>query len=275
MTEDQQTSGQNLWLLLVSLGLGLVVVVIYNVHIYNVRTENRGKTVELLRVTRDIDADERLKEEDLEKRALPQQYLGTLGNVVPGENLKLAIGERVNRRLEKNNWLLWDYITDSGAPKPSDQIGPGNVAITVPLDSKMVPGDILRTNDQVNILAMFGDKGALKTYRILRGVRVLAIGGMTDLGKSDRAKRPVRGPKTYRSITIELPEKVSLQLANVLTHVNGGCWVEVRRTGDGNRADFGIIAKELKELADNPARPLPGEMSGGGGAIVPGGRTWE
>jgi len=264
----------------VSLGLGLVVVVIYNVHMYNVRKENRGKTVELIRVTRRIDPGEKLKEEDLEVRALPQQYEGSLGNVVPGENLDLAVGETVNRGLEKNSWLLWSYITGRDMSKPSNEIGPGNVAITVPLDSKMVPGDILRTNDQVNILGMFGDKGALKTYRILRGVRVLGIGGAgINPGKVETPNRLYKGQRTYRSITIELPEDVSLQLANVLTHVSGGCWVELRRTGDGNPREFNRINPELKKLADAPARPLPGEVSGyggaGGGAIVPGGRTWE
>ena len=64
----------------------------------------------------------------------------------------------------------------------------------------------------------------------------------------------------------------------MLTHVSGGCWVEVRRTGDGNQREFGRINPELKKLADTPARPLPGEVSSGGGvggAIVPAGRTWE
>lgn len=279
MAEDQQTSGQNLWLLLVALGLGLVVVVIYNVHIYNVRRENRGQTIELLRVTRRIDPGEKLKKEDLEIRALPQQYEGSLGNVVRGDELNLAVGETVNQILEKNSWLLWDYITGSGPLRPSNQIGPGKVAITVPLDSKMVPGDILRTNDQVNILAMIGEKESLKTYRILKGVRVLGIGGLTGLGRAEKSGRTVRRMRTYRSITIELSESVSLQLANVLTHVSGGCWVELRRTGDGNAREFGIINPELKKLAGAPARSLPGETSGyrgaGGGAAVPGGRIWD
>ena len=277
MAEDQQTNGQNLWLLLVSLGLGLVVVVIYNVHMYNVRRENRGKTVGLIRVTRNIDAGERLKEEDLEIRALPKQYEGSLGNVVPGERKDLAVGETVNRRIEKNSWLLWDYIT--GLDLRKSQIGPGNVAIAVPLDSKMSPGDILRINDQVNILAMIGNGGALKTYRILQGIRVLAIDGVGMKPDGVRTNRVIKRKSTYRSITIELPTDVSKQLANVLTHVSGGCWVELRRTGDGNPREFNRINPELKKLADAPARPLPGEAPRGGGvmggAIVPGGKPWE
>ncbi len=279
MAEEQQASGQNLWLLLVSLGLGLIVVVIYNVHIYNVRREGRGKTVELLRVTRDIDPGEKLKEEDVEIRVLPKQYEGSLGNVLHRDDLEGYLGDSVNRRIQKGDFLLYDHMTGTDVSKPSSQIRLGNVAITVPLDSKVVPGDILRTNDQVNILAMIGEKGALKTYRILRGVRVLAIGGEgIDPGRVMKSNRVVKRLRTYRSITIELPEEVSIQLANVLTHVSGGCWVELRPIGE--RKEVARINLELRKLADAPAKPLPGEGPsyrgrGAGGAVVPGGSTWE
>lgn len=280
MAEEQQASGQNLWLLLVSLGLGLIVVVIYNVHIYNVRREGRGQNVELLRVTRDIDPGEKLKEEDVEVRVLPKQYEGSLGNVLHKEDLEGYLGDSVNRRIQKGGFLLYDHMTGTDVSKPSSQIRLGNVAITVPLDSKVVPGDILRTNDQVNILAMIGEKGALKTYRILRGVRVLAIGGEgIDPGKVLKSDSRVKRLRTYRSITIELPEEVSIQLANVLTHVSGGCWVELRPISE--RKEVARINPELSKLADAPARPLPGETpgfrgdGGPGGAVVPGGSTWE
>ena len=129
---------------------------------------------------------------------------------------------------------------------------------------------------------MLGDNVVrnFKTYRILRGVRVLAIGGEgIDPGKVLKSDSRVKRLRTYRSITIELPEDVSIQLANVLTHVSGGCWVELRPIGE--RKEIARINPELSKLAEAPARPLPGEMpglrggSGSGGAVVPGGSTWE
>ena len=42
MAEEEQSGGQNVWLLLIALGLGLVVVIIYKVHILKVREEGRS-----------------------------------------------------------------------------------------------------------------------------------------------------------------------------------------------------------------------------------------
>ncbi|GEM_PF-1732216 len=280
MAEEQNAGGQNLWLLLVSLGLGLVVVVIYNVHIHSVRNAARGQQIELISLARDVDAGEKLRVEDLEVRTVPKQYQESLGTVVTGENLNFAVGQTVNRSLDKGRWLLWDYITGGGGITPAAAIKPGSVAIAIQLDSKLSPGDILRTNDRVNILGMISGKA----YRIIKGVTVLAVGGYgNDLSKIQKSSVTTRAPKTYNSITVELPEDVSLQWANLLTHVNGGCWVELRPTNERPLSDFNIIVPELKKLGESAAAPARGELPtgrGGGpggsdGVTVPGSRTWE
>ena len=129
MAEEQNAGGQNLWLLLVSLGLGLVVVVIYNVHIYSVRNAARGQSIELISLARDVDAGEKLRAEDLEIRVVPKQYQESLGTVVTGEDLSFAVGQQVNRSLEKGRWLLWDYITSAGV---TPHVGIEPVAPTAP-----------------------------------------------------------------------------------------------------------------------------------------------
>ena len=281
MAEEQNAGGQNLWLLLVSLGLGLVVVVIYNVHIASVRNAARGQSIELIALARDVEPGEKLKAEDLEIRTVPKQYQESLGTVATSEDLQSVIGQTVNRSLEKGHWLQWEYTISGGGVAPSSTIKSGSVAIAIQLDSKLSPGDILRPNDRVNILGMIGGKAC----RILKGVTVLAVGGGgRDPSRVEKTNVSTRAPKTYNSITVELPEDVSLQWANLLTHVNGGCWVELRPANDPPSSDFNRINPELKKLAEAAARPAKGEWapgpsggpSGGtDGATVPGAKTWE
>jgi Flp pilus assembly protein CpaB len=276
MAEEQNAGGQSLWLLLVSLGLGLVVVVIYNVHIHSVRKAAQGQSIELIALARDVDAGEKLKAEDLEVKTVPKQYQESLGSVAIGDDMQYVVEQTVNRSLEKGRWLQWEYITSGGGP-PGTPIKPGCVAIAIPLDSKLSPGDILRPNDRVNILGMIGGKAC----RILKGVTVLAVAGKgDDRSRVQKGGASSRAPNTYNSITVELPEDVSLQWANLLTHVNGGCWVELRPANDPPQPDFNRINPELKKLAEAAARPARGELptgpSGGtDGATVPGAKTWE
>jgi Flp pilus assembly protein CpaB len=255
MAEEERGGVQNLWLLLIALGLGLVVVIIYNVHIYRVRQEGRGKTIRLLRVTRDMEPGDKIAPEDLEVQPIPKQFEASLGNVVDEENFDFAVGSTINQGLEKSQWLQWGHITKGDTVKPASAITKGNVAVTVPLDSTRNPGNLLRQNDRVNLLGLIGSKDAgLKTFRIIEGVRVLAIGGV--------ALSPQRGPKkgpktsagvrTYRSVTVEVDPKVSIELNNILTHMDGPCWLELRSPNEGRPKNAGQINPALKDLGQTP-----------------------
>jgi len=283
MAEEQNAGGQNLWLLLVSLGLGLIVVVIYNVHIWNVRNSYKGQQIELISLARDVDRGERLRAEDLEVRTVPKQYQESLGTVVMGDDLSFAIGQQVNTSLEKGRWLLYDYITGGGDPNPV-KLKVGHVAVGVTLDTKKIVGDILHPNDRVNVFGSINGR----MYWILKGVTVLAVGGGGDNAKLEKASTSARAPRSYNSITIELREEVALQLQNLLTHVNGSCGVVLRKPGEMPLPEFGIIPPDLKQLAESAAAPARGELpagasggrgggTGGGtdGVPVPGSKTWE
>jgi Flp pilus assembly protein CpaB len=282
MAEEQNAGGQNLWLLLVSLGLGLVVVVIYNVHIYSVRNAARGQTIELISLARDVEAGEKLRAEDLEVKRVPKAFQDSLGTVAVGEDLPNLIGQTVNRSLEKGRWLQWEFTISGRGEAPSSRIKPGCVAKAIELDSKRSPGDILRTNDRVNVVGFIGGRAS----RLLKGVTVVAVAGKgDDPGRVQKASVSARAPNTYSSITVELPEDVALQWDNLLTHVNGSCWVELRPAMEKPLPEFNRIPPELKKLAESAAGPARGELPGGGGtgrgpggadgATVPGAKTWE
>jgi hypothetical protein len=260
MAEEERSGVQNVWLLLIALGLGLIVVVIYNVHIYRVRQEGRGQTIRLLRVTRDLEPGDKIGVDDVVVKPVAKQYQSSLGSVVDAENLDFAIGSTVNTAVGKDQWLQWGHITDTGT-KSDNEISPGNVGLGVPLDSRMVPGDILRPNARVHIVGLLPVGGSLKTFRIIEGVRVVAVAGagLQPAKTMDRAARAEKGPRSYRSISIEVAQDVSLEFANVLTHVSGSCWVELVSSRERNSKNWGRINPLLKELAAQPSRPLKGE----------------
>ncbi|HUT02158.1 MAG TPA: Flp pilus assembly protein CpaB [Phycisphaerae bacterium] len=274
MAEEERNGVQNVWLLIIALALGLVVVVVYNFHIYRVRQEGRGKTISLLRVNRDIEAGERLADEDLQEQFLPKQYEGSLGNVVRAENKENAVGSVVNQNIEKGRWLHWSHIIGGDTAKPANVIAKGNVAVTVPVDPRMSLGDILSQNDRVNILGLVPVGQQLRTFRIIKGVRVLAIGGegIRPNKVMEWTPKSKQGSRSYRSITIEVSPDVSIQLANVLTHVSGSCWVELLSSSEARSADFGKISPELKDKAASPSRATGsgagGTPGGGGGGVV-------
>jgi tetratricopeptide (TPR) repeat protein len=114
MAEERRAGGQNIWLLAsLGLNLALVVVVVLGVLFYNVRKGPWGHSspsIELIAMARDVEAGEKLKAEDLEVRTVPKQYQDSFGMVVMGEDLNFAVGQTVNRNIEKGRWLQWDYI---------------------------------------------------------------------------------------------------------------------------------------------------------------------
>lgn len=257
MAEEERGGVQNVWLLFIALGLGLLVVVIYNVHIYNVRREGRGRSVLLLRLLTDMEAGKKLTAEDLESVPVPRQHESSLGNVVPEENRNYAVGQALNRAVEKGRWLLWEHITGRPPGDPAYAIGRGNVAVAVPLNSKLSPGDILRPNNRVNLVGLLPVGSSLKTFRIMEGVRVLAIGGegiKPSRGIDDPAPSR-RAARSYSSITVEVSKDVSLEFANVLTHVSGSPWVELISSRERSDRNFGRINPLLKDLAKSPSKP--------------------
>ena len=57
------------------------------------------------------------------------------------------------------------------------------------------------------------------------------------------------GMKNYRKIVVEVTPDVSIQLSNVLTHIQGDVQLELNRAGSPRPKNAGQINEELKNLA--------------------------
>ena len=261
---EQTPAIQSKRLLMVALVLAGIVVVIYNVHITQVRKAGRGKMIDLLQFRRDMDPGETVTKKDIHVKPVDRLVYRGMGNVVTEKDFDLVVGSVLNQSARKDDYVKYGHVTADEGGGPARKLGEGMVAVSLEIDPRNALGDILRVYDRVNILARLSvNRKQLKTFRVIRAVRVMAVGGRGEYGRTTAEggrTRIGRLPRSYRSITVEIAEKISLQLANVLSHKAGSIGIELCRSGQTVDATAGQIAPELKSLVDQ-ASPGRGESS--------------
>jgi len=220
-------------------------------------------TIRLLRVTRDMEPGDEIGENDIEVIAFPAQFEGTVRNVVAEDRLDLVIGREVRQPTAKGQWLFWYHLTRE--PDGLEWfLPPGYVAFPIHVDPGKAPTDILRPNQVVDILGAVSVGGQPpRFYRIISSVRVLSIDGWavgSPPPRHGRARQPRPEPRTQPAdgkeaigppcvISVQLPEVVALELANVLTHLVGDARVVLRPMDDALPPRQRRINRELSTLA--------------------------
>lgn len=223
---------QNSMLLVVALILGALVVVIYNVHIYLVRNEDKGVKVSLLQFSRPMTAGEKIEARDLTAVEVDQAFATGLGNYVPAQHKDLIVGQKLTDTASKGHWVLWRHTTAPPEASPTAAITPGSRAVPIPLDSQRALNKFLRAGDYVDVVGLVKlDNKPIETYRILKGVKLLEA-------------------PTQRTANIELDPKTSQQLSNILTRVMGNVWLEphnpLGERGGGDKLDAAL--KDVKAV---------------------------
>jgi Flp pilus assembly protein CpaB len=271
-SHDPVPAVYNWKLLLVAAIMGLVVVVIYNLRINQVRKEERGQTIELLCYKHDMAAGDMLTEKDIETRLVETHYKNSFDDVVPSANRNSIVGfEGKGRTLlttvKQAGWVRYSHIMDvDETEKPSDRIGSKKRAVTLEVERRSVPGEVLRVGDRIDIMTMLsvGAKPR-QAYRVVESVRVLAIGGKTiNLKPSSKVQPGDEALRGYESVTVEMAPDESRKLYNVLSHKIGSVWIEVRNPHDEVPQTAGQVSPELKDLAETAAAPTTGSPTGGG-----------
>ena len=235
---EQAPPARNKTLLLVALLLGGLAVVIYLFHIHQVRNASRGETKYVLVFRRTIPAGDAIEEKDLAIQRIETQYANSLGDVVAegaerevdGSRLE-AVGRVVQQDVSRGQWLRWSHITGRSGKAPSYSIRKGMEAFTLAIDPRTAPGTILSVDDRVVLIGKISVKGQPpKSYRIIEGVRVLAIGGVAGYAEKRTSRRGGlmrRGQRSYRSLTVEVTPEIAEKLDAVLSHVQGSVRVTV------------------------------------------------
>ena len=255
--EQEQSSGvQNKGLLITALVLGVLVVLVYNWHIGQVRQAGIGETVELLVLKRNMESGEKVEDTDLKVVRTETHFKEGIGqnvifNTKPGD-LK---DEVLSRRVLRGRFLRWEDFVGHEPDPNSEGLEEGKESFQITIEPRESPGQMLRVGDRVallGILALGGGK-PLKTYRILDGAKVVSIGGIAS-GPTRTTSRTrgssgyTRAQRTYRTIGIELDKKTVLKLNDVLTRLVGSLRIDV--LSRKNKQDFVkkqiVLSDELK-----------------------------
>ena len=258
---EEAPAVQNWRLLIVACVLGLVVMIVYNLHIRAVARQGRREQVTAFRYERNIDAGDTLADDDLTGEQIPRDVADRLGRLLEeGEKDTLAVNQKINRAVSKGDFAMAGHFTSVENPGPAWNLGENMVQRTIPVDSKKTVGRVLRIGNHVNILGVLPTKqGTYKMYRIIEWLKVVAIGGETDRRNASggRMNTAERGVRSYNAITVEMQRKpvdVSLQWGNLETHLRGPAIIEVCPGRHRPKMGMaGVIAEELMEFTKKAA----------------------
>ncbi len=243
---DEQPRVNNTKLLLISVFLGLVVMVIYNIHIEQVRSAARGESRTVYRLRRDARAREEIEMSDLREVTIPGRVAESLGTPVYKQDIGSALQDRLRKPIDKNEVLLWDHFMSPGNTSDGTDIEIGMRGTTIEFDPRKSPGELLRRGDHIDVLGILRPPGekAARTFVIIPAVKVIRVPGEELDGRGGSRSR-------YRTIQVQVTPEVSRQLKNVMTWVEGSLWIDVRPSTESRPEDAGKIHDELDKL---PAR---------------------
>ena len=257
---EQAPEIRNKKLLLISVALAVLVVVIYNVHIGQVRRAAQGKTVYLVQFRHDLAAGSKLTKSNTDLKQVPAWLMEGLGDVVvlysDAEFQEKYQKDPLLVDVKVGQYLRHAHIRMEEADSPARRIEKGMVAHPLLLDPAFAPGELLRPGDYVNVTGEF-EFGRLgrKFYPIINGVRVLTVGGRSAVdpmgtGSLDRDT----GVRSFRSLSIQVSPEVSLKLFDLTERMTSPT-VRVQtlsaQMGEGGfqRPENPQIEKRLEDLA--------------------------
>ena len=221
---------QNSKMLVLSLGLALLVVVLYNVQINKIRTEAKGTTVKLLQYKMNKHAGDTISDrDDLQAIDVDSQLAKGLKNVKTEDDRDTVVGHKLAHGVAANDWVMRDDLADQ--VERNSITPPHEGLVTVPIDPTYSPGRMLHLGDRVNLLGEVQvTPGHYRTMRLIDGLIVRSIGGKS---AGDFTKQGDEASSSYREIGISLPREMIPKWYNVLSYVKGGrVIIELRNPSD-------------------------------------------
>lgn len=267
--QEEAPAVQNWRLLVVACVLGLVVMVVYNMHIGKVRRGLAQEKVTVFRYNRNLDIDDVVKQDDLDQDTIPRTLATKIGKLLNEDEVGVvAVGQPVTRDVGKNDYVRAGDFTNVDSEGARNRLREDMVQISILIDPKVTPGRVLRVGNHVNVKGIFPTKqGTYKSFRIIERLKVVGIGGQT--GKGGTSGSAQRGVRTYETVTVEMKRKdpdVSLQWGNLKTHLHGLAVLEVCPSEHAPPKEMtGKINSELKEFTLKAAVVSGGMMDGGDG----------
>lgn len=243
---------QNKTVLIVAIVLGLLVAGIYEYQVSSIRNADKKNQVFLLQFRHDVKPGARIERKHFDFRPVPRSIAEGLGVVTLNdpEDINRYRDEPLTRGGKVNQFLRFDHLKRSSSLSPSVRIEEGNVAVPLMLDPRLSPGEILRPGDHVNVIAEFDFTGqGRREYYVIKGVRVHTVGGKGLEEDEDTGRVNDRGVRTFRGLTVEVRQDVSLTLRRLMGEKTVS--VEVCSSSPDAQlpSDAGEINPEVERLA--------------------------
>ncbi len=195
-------------LLLGALFFGFLAFILAYQQIQSERNKALGEfeTVYLIRLTRNVAAGEELKRDDLARDAVQRsrQHAG-VAREIPWEQHQMCIGRKLETSLGAGHNLQYSDLQPLSQQQGfTRKIQRGMRAISIPVDLVSAVNNLIKPNDDVDIIGTFrfpdarGDSALdTVTMTMLQGVKVLAVGSRWDNYVSDTT-----GRGSYATVTL-------------------------------------------------------------------------
>ena len=215
-----QQAKQSKWLLPIAIVIALLVVVIYNAHINAVINGSKKPQVKVVKFVKPIKPGQRLKRNAIEpqlinKEAFTDQFIkyNDIDRYLAGNGAVIRNVKNVGSYLRAEDLL--NYSRDTAADRlPANDIRMVNIQI----DPNSSLGDALTPHSYIEVRGTFKLPGKKENaYFVFERVKVANIAGIGAAPGADKK----RFNRNFKTIGIELPKDVILQLDNLKTHMIG------------------------------------------------------
>ena len=238
MADEQPPIAQNWRLLIVAFALGLVVMVVYNMHIAQVRKGSKGEMVKLLKSDRDIDPGKTIPNEAALALEVPKDLVGALGDVIPYDGrAEYVDAQKVQVRIHKDTLIRSTNF--KGYEVGNNLISAGMVSKGLQVDPNRSGALQGREGIWVNVVLNMPNvrSGELVPVRVLKSARVVGIGdSIVEEPSNLDSSRGRAGQSGYRKVTIELTEKMAGAMDELVNKAVGPAWLEMLANRDNQGA---------------------------------------
>jgi len=155
MAEQPPKTQSNAWQLIVAIGLGVLVVILYNVHQARIRRAHRGEMINVLVYRQNLRAGDQLTHKALDEVELSKTAAERLQNVVQDDERNFLVTQTLISDVYKGNYVEWSHISGSEAARPSAGISETLYRISLPIEGVTSPGADMRPGDRINLLGTF------------------------------------------------------------------------------------------------------------------------
>jgi len=227
--------------LAVGLMLGLIAVVMVNVHV--ARIKRQQEAVKIVRVNKLIRRGA-APEQNMEVVSVPEEFAAGLETAVTDKDMPLVASRPINTELKEGTFLQWSHFEGGGRTQERaimEVLQKGRRAMSVPVSDVGAVSGWIRPGDFIDLLGTFttpdrDGNQRTSTMTILQHMKVIAIGGRTEYSE-DVIRGRTGDRRRYESLVLE----VSPQEAQLITFAlgqGGSLTATLRRPDDDVTAEI-------------------------------------